>query len=153
MDPILVKLFEHNHWANLRAVDACANLTEAQLDASVHGTLDSIRNTLMHIAGCEQRLVLQLSGRQPTYDEGEGWSGIGDVRRSFDESGRALIELAGRAGTDDALKDDGHSSDLPAAVVYVQVINHATEHRSQISTILTQQGIEPPDFSAWAWAR
>ncbi len=39
---------------------------------------------------------------------------------------------------------------LPAVTVYVQAINHATEHRSQIATILTQQGVESPNFSGWA---
>jgi uncharacterized damage-inducible protein DinB len=32
-----------------------------------------------------------------------------------------------------------------------QAINHSTEHRAQIATILTQQGIEPPDMSGWAY--
>lgn len=45
----------------------------------------------------------------------------------------------------------GQLSELPVFVVYVQAINHATEHRSQMSTILTRQGVEPPDFSGWAW--
>ena len=40
---------------------------------------------------------------------------------------------------------------LPVTTVYVQAIIHATEHRSQIATILTQQGVEPPDFSGCAW--
>lgn len=37
MAAILVKLFEHNRWANLRAVEACAALTDAQLDATLPG--------------------------------------------------------------------------------------------------------------------
>ena len=45
----------------------------------------------------------------------------------------------------------GQSYALPVATIYVQAINHATEHRSQIATILTQQGVEPPDVSGWAW--
>jgi uncharacterized damage-inducible protein DinB len=38
MASILVRLFEHNRWANRRAVEACASLTGAQLGATVHGT-------------------------------------------------------------------------------------------------------------------
>ena len=33
----------------------------------------------------------------------------------------------------------------------VQAINHATEHRTQISAIITQLGIEPPDLSGWVY--
>ncbi len=153
MSSILVKLFEHNRWANLRAVEACADLTEAQLDATVCGTAGSVRDTLMHIAGAEQRYVSRLSGRQPSYGERDGWPGAEKLRQALDESGRALIELAERADPDEVLEGEyqGQPYKLPVATVYVQAINHATEHRSQIATILTQQGTEPPDFSGWAW--
>ena len=49
------------------------------------------------------------------------------------------------------LDHQGRTYPLPASTLYAQAINHATEHRSHIATILTQQGIEPPDFSGWAW--
>ncbi len=153
MASILVKLFEHNRWANLRAIEACAGLTDAQLDATVHGTAGSVRTTLMHIAGAEQRYVMRLSGRQPTYGERDGWPGAEKLKQALDDSGRALIELVERAHPDDVLTGEyqGRPYALPVATVYVQAINHATEHRSQIATILTQQGVEPPDFSGWAW--
>jgi uncharacterized damage-inducible protein DinB len=31
----------------------------------------------------------------------------------------------------------------------VQVINHATEHREQIKSMLTALGIEPPNIDGW----
>lgn len=153
MASILVKLFEHNRWANLRAIEACAGLTDAQIDATVHGTAGSVRNTLMHIAGAEQRYVMRLSGRQPTYSERDGWPGAEKLQQALDESGRALVDLAERANPDEVLQGEyqGRPYELPVATVYVQAINHATEHRAQIATILTQQGVEPPDFSGWAW--
>lgn len=153
MTSLLAKLFEHNHWANLRAIAACADLDDARLDATVPGTAGSIRDTLMHIAGAEQRYVMRLSGRQPTYGERDGWPGAETLRRALDESGRALIDLAERADPDEVLRGEyqGNPYELPVAIVYAQAINHATEHRSQIATILTQQGVEPPDFSSWAW--
>lgn len=153
MTSLLVKLFEHNRWANLRTVAACAGLTDTQLDATVRGTAGSVRDTLMHVAGAEQRYVMRLSGRQPTYGERDGWRGIDALRQALDESGRALVALAGRADPDEVLEGEyqGQAYKLPVATVYVQAINHATEHRSQIATILTQRGVEPPDCSGWAW--
>ena len=155
MASILVRLFEHNRWANLRAVAACAGLADAQLDASVHGTAGSVRETLMHIAGAEQRYAQRLSGREPTYNERDGgrWPGTEQLKQALDESGRALIELAGRADSDETLtlEYQGRSHPLPTSTLYTQAINHATEHRSQIATILTQQGVTPPDYSGWAW--
>ena len=155
MASILVKLFEHNRWANLRAVEACTALSDAQLDATVPGTAGSVRDTLMHIAGAEHRYVARLSGRQPSYHERDGWPGADQLRQALDESGRALIALAEHANPDEVLDGEyqGRPQALPVATVYVQAINHATEHRSQIATIMTQQGAEPPDFSGWAWGR
>ncbi len=153
MASILVKLFEHNRWANLCVVEACAGLTDAQLDATVHGTTGSVLDTLMHIAGAEQRYLSRLCDREPTYGECGGWPGVEVLKQALDESGTTLVDLAGRADPDEVLRGEyqGQAYELPVAVVYVQAINHATEHRSQIATILTQQGIEPPDFSGWAW--
>jgi uncharacterized damage-inducible protein DinB len=31
------------------------------------------------------------------------------------------------------------------------MFNHGTEHRSQVATILTTLGIEPPELSGWEW--
>jgi uncharacterized damage-inducible protein DinB len=33
----------------------------------------------------------------------------------------------------------------------VQAINHATEHREQISSMLTALGVTPPDLDGWAY--
>ena len=37
------------------------------------------------------------------------------------------------------------------ASLVMQAINHSTEHRTQVSTILTQLGLEPPDMSGWEY--
>ncbi|NTU79168.1 MAG: hypothetical protein HGA45_07160 [Chloroflexales bacterium] len=31
------------------------------------------------------------------------------------------------------------------------LVTHATEHRAQIATIITQLGMEPPDLSVWLY--
>jgi uncharacterized damage-inducible protein DinB len=33
----------------------------------------------------------------------------------------------------------------------VQVLNHATEHREQICSMLSALGITPPDLDGWAY--
>jgi uncharacterized damage-inducible protein DinB len=35
-------------------------------------------------------------------------------------------------------------------VVIVQIINHATEHREQINSMLSAMGITPPDMDGWS---
>jgi uncharacterized damage-inducible protein DinB len=153
MSAVLVKIFEHNRWANLRVVDAVAGVSDACLDAGCTGTAGTVRDTLMHIAGAEQRYVARLAERQPTFNERDGWPGADALRTALDESGARLIELVGSVPQDRVLTTEyqGQTHRLPVTTVFVQAINHATEHRSQIATILTQQGVEPPDMSGWAF--
>jgi uncharacterized damage-inducible protein DinB len=33
----------------------------------------------------------------------------------------------------------------------VQAINHATEHREQIKSMLSSLGVTPPDIDGWAY--
>ena len=44
---------------------------------------------------------------------------------------------------------DGRVNRSPAGIRLAQVLHHGTDHRSQICTILTTLGIEPPDIDAW----
>jgi uncharacterized damage-inducible protein DinB len=51
---ILEKILGHNHWANLQMIEACAALSDAQLDAEPQSvTRGSIRLTLLHIVASQ----------------------------------------------------------------------------------------------------
>ena len=69
-------------------------------------------------------------------------------------STRAFIAAAPDAGEKLVHLDVGSAEpyDADGAVILVQAFNHATEHRSQVCTILTTLGIEPPDLSGWEWS-
>lgn len=68
-------------------------------------------------------------------------------------TGEGLIEWVRNVQADDAvmLDWDGIPREVPKTIILTQVINHATEHREQVKGILTEQGIEPPDLSGWAY--
>ena len=108
---MLVKLFEHNNWANSQIIQACSALSDEQLDAEPQSaTKGSI-------------------------------------------SGEALLALA-RDEPSQELKTQLRTTDgyfVEPWVVMVQVINHATEHREQISSMLTALGMTPPDLDGWAY--
>jgi uncharacterized damage-inducible protein DinB len=153
-DPPIVQVFRHNLWANVRVLDACAALGEAELGSSVAGTYGSVLGTLTHILGAEQRYVAGLAGvPRPEPLERAAPKGIAELRTLAVQSGEALIEAARRVTADDRVEVDfgGQPYSLPATVFLIQAINHATEHRAQIATTLTQHGLEPTDVSAWAY--
>lgn len=155
METTLVELFKHNRWANLRLLDACASLSDEQLEASVSGTFGSVRNTLVHLLAAEGRYVMLLTGEQQERPlrESDEFPGFEALRTSARHSGDALIKVASADPFEKILR--GTRGDrpyaIPAPVPLIQAINHATEHREQVKAILSQQGIEPPDVSAWSY--
>ena len=152
----LAALYEHNLWANRIVVEECAKMSDEQLDSTMPGIYGSIRDTLKHIFGAEERYVARLRNepRPALSREREAFTGFDDLRSACDSSGQALVEIAEQATTDDILRGiqrDGKHYEMPATVVLIQAINHATEHRSQINTMRTHLGLEPLDLDGWAY--
>jgi uncharacterized damage-inducible protein DinB len=83
-----------------------------------------------------------------------------DVRPTFAEL-RESVRLSGEALL--ALARDESSKPLPTQlqtmdgyfvapwVIMVQIINHATEHREQISSMLSALGVTPPSLDGWTY--
>jgi uncharacterized damage-inducible protein DinB len=146
----LARLFEHNNWANTKIIQACFTLTDEQLDAPPQSATEgSIRSTLSHLVSAQygylRILTLPLEERQDRVTVQ-----FSELQENLKDSGERLLELA----------RDG--SKLPAAriqtrdgyhvepwVIMVQIINHATEHREQIKSMLTALGVTPPSIDGW----
>ena len=151
---VLTKLFAHNTWANLKLLDFCEHLSDAQLDATGIGCFGSIRNTLWHIVGGEVSYVKRVNGKQPptpvSGDEFPGFAALKDAARWTNDE---LLQLALSARQDTLVREPppDYTFQYRLASLMVQAINHATEHRAQISAIITQLGMEPPDMSGWQY--
>jgi uncharacterized damage-inducible protein DinB len=149
----LPDFFKYNLWANLRLLDACSQLSDAQLDTTAKGTFGSVRETLMHLFGAEEGYTRALTGTSPTplLEELTTFPGFDELRRRAKGSGEALIMFTEQGELSQILHLDGGAYDAPAIIVVIQAINHAIDHRSQISTLLSLQDIEPPDLDSWAY--
>lgn len=151
---VLVALFRHNVWANEKLLDFCAGLSDAQLDATAAGTYGSIRNTLRHLVRGEVSYVERVNGKlPPNPPPREQFSGFAVLRDAAGWTGEELLQLALSARADTLVTESGPEGTVryKLADLMVQAINHATEHRTQVSAIITQLGLEPPDMSGWRW--
>jgi uncharacterized damage-inducible protein DinB len=153
----LAELLHHHLWANLRLLDTCATLDPEQLEASAPGTYGTIRATLEHLVNAEQGYLMRLTGRQPErrFKAGDNPS-IAELSEQARQSGEALLALAGEMRSTDIVEAEweGQRWQFPASVMLVQAINHAAEHRTNVTTILAQLGINFPaeDFiDGWAY--
>jgi len=148
-------IFEQNAWANDKLIEACLGLTEEQLDLEAPGTYGSVRDTLKHLVGAQGRYIGRLTGELPSdMPSAEEKVGLDKLRALAASTGARLTELASTVKADEVLRLDfqGEKYEVDAGVILVQVINHATEHRSHIRTVLSQHGIDSPELDGWTWA-
>ena len=148
----LEKLFEHNNWANLRIIEVCSALSNEQLDAEPQSvTKGTIRRTLVHLVSSQQSylrtLTLPLEERlySPTV-------AFAELQESASKSGEGLLALA--RGEQEPLRTPLQTRDgyfVEPWVIMVQIINHATEHREQINSMLSAQGVTPPNLDGWGY--
>ena len=154
-NPILTELFRHNLWANSTLIDFCAALPDGILETAVPGTYGEIHKTLAHMAGAEERYLATLTGgperRNPTLEQTN--PNLAAVREHLRQSSEGLIAFAERVEGDPNLTVTWHGEtyEMPVSLFLVQAVNHATDHRTQIKTALTQAGIEPPELDGWTW--
>jgi uncharacterized damage-inducible protein DinB len=145
----IAETLRHNRWANERLLEACRELTEEQRAATVDGTYGVLGYTLVHIVRAESWYLKLLTGWEPPvrWEIPGPWPGIDTLLERSRFTGDRLLEVVDRLDPDAPLSID--DDQVPTSVVLVQVINHATEHRAQVATILTQLGIEPPPMDGW----
>ena len=153
----LPDFFQYNLWANLRLLEACGQLSDAQLDATTKGTFGSVRETLKHMLASEEGYARTLTGKIPTppLEDLTPFPAFDELRRRAQGSGEALITFAEQGDQGELsqiLHLDGGTYDAPVIVVVIQAIDHGIDHRSQIATLLSQQDIELPDNFLDAWA-
>jgi uncharacterized damage-inducible protein DinB len=148
---ILLELFRHNLWANGVMVDACRDLSADQLSTDLAGTYGRLDQTLVHLARAQGGYLRTLADWQPgsehrlEYDE--PFPGVDRIAEHLRFTGERLIEVARRASSDRVLmgaRGDG-PYEFPEWVLLLHAAHHATEHRQQIATMLTNLGIEPPE--------
>jgi uncharacterized damage-inducible protein DinB len=154
MNQTLQTLFGHHHWANLRLFDACIPLPESLLEASVPGTYGSIQDTLQHVVEMEETYLAAI---QPgaLASNAAASNTVSDLRRRVDRSGQALIAFVREVADDHQVEGTrgGQPFVLPVGIFLAQTITHAAEHRNQIATIVSRQGVTPPIVDAWTYAR
>jgi uncharacterized damage-inducible protein DinB len=156
MNAPLAHILQYNKWATLTLIDACAPLSDDQLDTRFDLASGSVRELLVHIVGGQQTFALRTMGRQ---HEGElnrhsAWPGLDTLRRLAVESSDELIAIAEALDedTDVDLPWQGKSFRYPKSFFLVHAIEHGIEHRTEIKLALASIGITTPDLDAWNFA-
>ncbi len=156
MDP-LREMFHHHAWATLTLIDHCNSLPPEPLHEAVPGTYGAILNTLTHLVGADQRYLDGLTGEPPESPIRPGEVlPLADLRRRFEMQVRRWEALLDRVEELDVTlpargswPETRHAQNL----FLLQAIHHGNDHRTHICTMLSVQGLEPPDIDGWSyWA-
>jgi uncharacterized damage-inducible protein DinB len=154
---VLEWLFRHNTWANLTLLEFCEGLSDAELDAAAVGGYGSIRDTFTHYVYAEVDYVNLANDKWPeAFPREEQFVGVAGMKAAMRWAGDELLQLALAARADTIVhveRPDEPVYEYPLAGFMVQVLDHSAEHRTQIATILTQIGLEPPPVSGWKYMR
>lgn len=144
-------LFDYHYWARDRMLTALARLSQDDYVRSLGGSFGSIRETAVHIYSADWVWHSRWQGVSPTAMLGA--EALGDVAALTaawaDLEGRVRHLLDEMTEADLTRELDYHlMSGQPGRSVFwhmaQHVVNHATYHRGQVTTLLRQIGAAPP---------
>jgi uncharacterized damage-inducible protein DinB len=153
-EPTLVELFRYNNWANAKVLTACQMLSADQLATASPGAYGTIRDTLEHIIRAEANYVGRLTGERP--QPSFSWQdrpALADLAAYADQVAGALLDTVQRIPPTHIVheEEDGNTIDYRAEVLFIQVINHGIEHRTNITTTLSSLGLPAPEVDGWGY--
>jgi uncharacterized damage-inducible protein DinB len=150
MDQVLL-LFAYNEWATLRQLEAARRLSAEELARSTVSSFPSLLATLVHMYGAEWVWLERWKGTSPTdFPDAAALESLGALEARWkdlwDEQ-RAFLRALDEADLDRPLayrNMSGASDEQPLVALMRHVVNHATYHRGQVTTLLRQLGRTPP---------
>jgi uncharacterized damage-inducible protein DinB len=147
-------ILRHNTWATGALIEFCRTLDSAKLDAHAPGTYGTLYGTLQHLVSAEQWYAELLTGEilGERIRRTDAPHSIDELATIAAATGERLLQVA---ASDDPTRvivtNEPRRSTV--GVVLAQVVHHGNEHRTQATTILGANGVEPPALSGWAYGR
>ena len=147
-------LFDYNTWANERLLTVAAAIPAAAFVAPTRFPRGSLRDTLLHLLNALRFHLPQWEGTPPRPDLVA--ADFPDIAALTLQWARAEADLRAFLATltDTDLDQprtivfasDGVSVTAPLWLLMTHVVNHGTQHRSDIAQILTEFGHSPGDL-------
>lgn len=142
----------YHRWAYGRLYERVAELAEPDYFADRGLFFKSVHGSLNHLLLVDRLWLDRLRGiRTGKVDlAAELVRDRGALRQAIFDQCEAFIEfmdnvdVAHIAGDVDYVSSKGEALTMPFAPLAAHIVTHATHHRGQISTVLTQAGIQAP---------
>jgi len=143
-------LFDYNHWANQRALEGAAQISDEQFIQRLGSSFSSVRDTLMHICGAEWVWLERCHRRSPaSIPDVSRVQTIVALREHWQPQAQALLAFVGKLQQDDLDRVLEYKTinfgnyQNPVWQSLQHLANHGTYHRGQVATLLGQLGVKP----------
>lgn len=142
---------QYNEWMNVRMYALCASLPDAALRQDRGAFFKSIYATLNHIAYGDLAFMSRFTGDPSVVPEvGADLFGTFDrlrtERAALDQRILVWSESLSPSWLSESLtyasKIDGKTRTVPRWVLVTHMFNHQTHHRGQVTTLLSQMGLD-----------
>jgi uncharacterized damage-inducible protein DinB len=145
-----ITLVDYHYWGRDRMLEAVDVLAPEQYTQDLGSSFKSVRDTVVHTYGAEWNWYLRWVGNSPTaMPDPAAFPDVKSVREAW-KSQEAKVRPLVRSMGDDldrvirykALNGDPMESVFSHMLQHV--VNHATYHRGQVTTLLRQLGAPGP---------
>ena len=153
-EPTLIEFIRYNNWANAQLLEVCLKLTPEQLAAGAPGTYGSIHATLGHIISAESSYIRRLTGVRPQPPfKWEDRPALADIAAFAPTVAQAMLEAVQNTPPLQIVHEegDGWTFDYQARGLFIQVVNHGIEHRTNVTTILSALGLPELEIDGWGF--
>jgi uncharacterized damage-inducible protein DinB len=147
----LQDLLDYHYWARDRMLAALDTLTDEQYTRDLASSFRSIRDTAVHVYAAEWVWYSRWQGESPTaLVRPETLPTVGALRGAWLEHEvkmRAFLDVMAQRGLDHVMPYtlfSGDRGESQFGQMLQHVVNHASYHRGQITTMLRQIGATPP---------
>jgi uncharacterized damage-inducible protein DinB len=146
----LCTLVDFHYWARDRMLDAVDGLTSDQYARDLGSSFRSVRDTVVHIYAAEWIWYMRWLGTSPsalvTVDQFPDIAAIRNAWTELEGKVRAFVSALDEDGVTRVIPYtllSGVSSTSPFWQMIQHVVNHASYHRGQVTTMLRQLGAAP----------
>jgi uncharacterized damage-inducible protein DinB len=144
-------LLDYHYWARDRLLAALDPLAPEQFTRDLGSSFRSIRDTAVHTYAAEWAWYSRWQGQSPTaLIPSDRFPDVAALRAAWTElegKVRRFVDEGGERGVDRVIEYRLLSGDAGASPLWQMlqhVVNHASYHRGQVTTMLRQIGGTPP---------
>ena len=143
-------MLDYHYWARDIILDAANDIPREQFTRPVESSFKSVRDTVAHIYAADWVWYTRWMGESPSgliaYDQFPDATSIRTAWKELEGNVRTLVDGLGEDGmhkTFDYKLLSGAPDTAPFWQMLVHVVNHASYHRGQVTTMLRLLGAQP----------